>query len=58
MPRSTASARQPEGRLVVEEVAEHLGADDADPGREGEEGELQGREAVAAVHLRRLEVDG
>ena len=58
MPCPTAPARQPEGCLVVEEVAEHLSADDADPGREGEEGELQGREAVAAGHLRRLEVDG
>ena len=58
MPCSAASARQPEGRLVVEEVAEHLGADDADPGGEREEGELQGREAVAAGHLRRLKVDG
>ncbi|KFY90574.1 hypothetical protein V500_05134 [Pseudogymnoascus sp. VKM F-4518 (FW-2643)] len=47
-PHAAAAARNPEGDGVVEEVPKGLSAEDADPGRHGEEGELERREAVAA----------
>lgn len=58
MPGTTTAARNPKGCLVVEQVSVDLSADDTDPGRHGEEGNLERGEAVAAGNLRRCEVDG
>lgn len=49
MPCAASATRDPEWGLVVEEVAVDLGADHADPGGHGEEGESARREAIAAV---------
>lgn len=56
-PDSARAARDGEGDAVVGEVAVDLGANDAGPCGHGEEGELEGGEAVAAGGDGRHQVD-